>query len=77
MAFKLQCHTALSLSVELKDEAGAANVLGIDVEVAIHLQRHLLADRQAKTVAGGEVAHFEEGLEDVVALLFRDAAAGV
>ena len=33
------------LCVEVEDEAGALGELRIDVEITVHLQGHLLADR--------------------------------
>ena len=55
--------------MQLKDEAGAFGECGIDVEVTIHMQGHLFADRQSKTVALGKVTDFKERFEEVVALL--------
>ena len=60
------------LREEVQDEASAFGKLGIDVDVAIHLDGHLLADGQAKSVASSEVANFKEGLENVLALLLGD-----
>jgi len=63
--------------VEVEDEAGAFGELGIDVEVAVHLQGHLFADGESETVASSEVADLKEWLEDVFAFLFRDAGASI
>ena len=63
--------------MQLEDEAGAFGECGIDVEVTIHMQGHLFADRQSKTVALGKVTDFKERFEEVVALLLRDAFACV
>ena len=63
------------LCVEIEDEAGTFGELGIDVEVAVHLQGHLFADGESEAVASSEVADLKEWLEDVFALLFRDAGA--
>ena len=65
------------LCVEVEDEAGAFGELGIDVEVAVHLQGHLLADGESEAVASGEVADLKEWLEDVFTLLFGDAGTSV
>ena len=59
--------------MQLEDEAGAFGECGIDVEVPIHSQGHLLANRQSKTVALGKVTDFEERFEEVVALLLGNA----
>lgn len=59
--------------MQLEDEAGTFGECGIDVEVTIHMQGHLFADRQSKTVALGKVADFEERFEEVVALLLGNA----
>ena len=63
--------------MQLEDEAGTFGECGIDVEVTIHSQGHLLANRQSKTVALGKVTDFEERFEEVVTLLLRDAFASV
>ena len=59
--------------MEVEDEAGAFGELGIDVEVAVHLQGHLFANGESEAVASGEVTNLKEWLEDVFALLFGDA----
>jgi hypothetical protein len=56
--------------VEVEDESGALGELGIDVEVTVHLQGHLLADGESEAVASGEVANLKEWLEDVFTLQF-------
>ena len=63
--------------MEVEHEACAAGELRVDVEVAVHLQRHLLADGQSKTVARGEVPDFKEGLEHVFVLLLGNVLASV
>ena len=56
--------------MEVEDESGALGELGIDVEVTVHLQGHLLADGESEAVASGEVANLKEWLEDVFTLQF-------
>ena len=63
--------------MEIEDESGALGELGIDVEVTVHLQGHLLADGESETVASGEVANLKEWLEDIFTLLFGDAGTCV
>ena len=63
--------------MQLEDEAGALGEGGVEVEVAIHTQGHLFADRQSETIALGEVVNLEEGLEEVVALLLGNALTRV
>ena len=57
------------LSVKLKDEARALGIGRVDGEVALHLECHLLTDREAETVACGEVANATEGFEDFFAVV--------
>ena len=63
--------------MQLEDETGAFGKCGIDVEITIHSQGHLLANRQSKTVALRKVTDFEERFEKVVTLLLGDAFACV
>ena len=65
------------LAFQVEHETGAFDEGWVDVEVAIHLDSHLFADGQSQAVALGEVSHLQEGLEHVLALLFRDDLAGV
>ena len=63
--------------MQIEDEAGALGVAGVKIEVALHLQGHLLTNGQSETVTLGKVTHLEERLEEVVALLLGNAAASV
>ena len=63
--------------MQVEDEAGALGELGINLEVTVHLQGHLLTDWQAQTVTLGKVVDFEEGLEHIFATLFCDATTCV
>ena len=63
--------------VDAEDEACAFGELGVDVELAVHLHGHLLADGQSKAIACGKVLDFDKGLEDVLAHFLRDDGACV
>ena len=63
--------------MELEDEARAFGEGRVDIEIAIHVECHLFADRQSEAVASSQVANLEEGLEEVVALLLRDAGTSI
>ena len=67
----------LSLGFESEDEAGAFGEFGVNGDFSVHLGCHQLADGQFKAIALGEVAHFQEGLEDILTLFLGDGAAGV
>lgn len=71
------CDSVELLTLQVQHETNALREFGVDIEVTIHLDGHLLTDRQTKTIACGEVFHLKERLEDIFTLLFRDAAAGV
>ena len=43
------------LTLQVEHEANALREFGVYVEVTIHLDGHLFANRQTKTVASGEV----------------------
>ena len=55
------------LCVEIEDEAGAFGEVGIDIEVAVHLQGHLLTGGKAEAIACGEISDFKEWLEHILA----------
>ena len=57
--------------MQVEDEAGAFGEVGIDVEVAVHLQGHLFADGESKAIASSEVADLKERLEDASTVFFR------
>ena len=59
--------------MQIEDETGAFGEVGVYIEVAVHLQGHLLAGGEAEAVACGEIPDFKEGLEYILALLFRNA----
>ena len=63
--------------MQVEDEAGALVILGVNLQVAVHLQGHLLTDRQAQSVALGEVVDLKERLEYILAPLFCDATTGI
>ena len=67
----------LLLCVQGEDEAGAFGELWVYSEFTAHLHGHLLADGQSEPVANGEVVDFEEGLEDILMLLYWNVAARV
>ena len=51
------------LIMEIQDEASTFSEGRIDTNVAIHLQGHLLTDRQSKTIALCKVFHLCKGFE--------------
>ena len=61
--------------MEEQHKTCALGELAIDVEVALHLQCHLLADRQSKTVTLSKVFYLGKWLEHLVALLLGDTLA--
>ena len=63
--------------MQVEDEARAFGELRINLEVAVHLQRHLLADGQTEAVAFSEIMNLEEGFENILVAFFCDAATCV
>ena len=63
--------------MQVEDEARAFGEVGVYIEVAVHLQGHLLAGGEAEAVASGKIPDFKERLEDVLALLFGNALTSV
>ena len=67
----------VALGMEIQHEAGALGERRIDAELAVHVQGHLSANRQAEAVAQGEVTDLHKRFEQIVALLFRDSVTRV
>ena len=63
--------------MEFEDEARAFGEGRIDIEITIHVECHLFADRQSETIASSQVTNLEEWLEEVFALLLRDSCTSV
>ena len=63
--------------MEIQDKARTLGELWIEIQIATHLQGHLLTDGKSQSVALRQVVDLEEWLEQIVALFFGNTAAGV
>ena len=58
-------------------ETGSLGEGRIEIEVSIHIDRHLPADRQSETISFGDILDFHERFEEILTLFLRNALTSI